>query len=206
MLGGSVIALASAYEGVPGMGGWTLEQLDDSLLDMLKTYGVSVGTELILDPQNFDFPYPIEEQRGPYVVRRVEQIDYPYFPLVTTTGYEGGNLVFKGIKELIFPWANPVYLNAKEDGTGDDILDEMGLPEIALPEGVTGSYLAWTTEEAWTDPSTSVSPNPRRRQRQMVCKTRWGQCKRVPLRLPYRVKSPAILRREMATTRMYQAT
>ena len=176
MLGGSVIALASAYEGVPGMGGWTLEQLDDSLLDMLKTYGVSVGTELILDPQNFDFPYPIEEQRGPYVVRRVEQIDYPYFPLVTTTGYEDGNLIFKGIKELIFPWSNPVYLNAKEDGIGDDILDEMGLPEIALPEGVTGSYLAWTTEQAWTDPSTSVSPN-RCRQRQMVCKTRWSQCK-----------------------------
>ena len=181
MLGGSVIALASIYEGVPGVGGWNLDKLDDSLLDLLNHYGVAVGNEIVMDEQNFDLPYPVEEQKDGFTIRRIEQIDYPYFPMVTGGGFQEGNLAFKGVKELVVPWANPVRLAAKQNAAGDDVLDERGLPVIELPDGLTGSYLAWTTKDAWTVTEPNIAPDLNLPKESWFAKPKNAKSGRLPL-------------------------
>ena len=181
MLGGSIIALAGAYEGVSGLGGWTLQKLDDTLLDLLKHYGVSVDSTVALDTQNFDLPYPVEEQRDGFTVRRIEQVDYPYFPIITTTGFEEGNLAFRGVQELVIPWANPIRLTAKKDSEGEARLDERGLPIVELPEGLQGSYIAWTTKNAWTSTETNIVPNSQLPKAQWFAKPDDAKTQRLPL-------------------------
>jgi ABC-2 type transport system permease protein len=159
MLGGSVIALASSHEAQNSESGWQIKPLDEGLLDLLKSYGVTVRSELVMDTQNFDFPFPVEDRRGEYVIRRIEQVDYPYFPRLSGTGFQEGNLAFKGVKELVFPWASPVWLPSQVDSAGDEILDERGLPVVQLPKGLRGAYLSWTTADAWLDKDGDISPD-----------------------------------------------
>jgi ABC-2 type transport system permease protein len=159
MLGGSIIAMASSYEAKNSESGWQVNPLDEGLLDLLKSYGVTVKSALVMDSQNFDFPFPVEDKRGEYVIRRIEQVDYPYFPRLSGTGFQEGNLAFKGVKELVFPWANPVWLPAQLNAAGDEILDERGLPRVKLPQGLQGEYLSWTSREAWLDKDDNIAPD-----------------------------------------------
>ncbi len=181
MLGGSVIALASSHEAKNSESGWQVNPLNEGLLDLLKSYGVTVRSELVMDTQNFDFPFPVEDRRGEYVIRRIEQVDYPYFPTVSGTGFQEGNLAFKGVKELVFPWASPVWLPAEVDGAGDEILDERGLPKVNLPEGLTGAYLSWTSREAWLDKDDNVSPDLTQPKALWFGSPEANQRKRLPL-------------------------
>ena len=64
MLGGSVVALASRFEAENSERGWQAKPLDDGLLDLLKTYGVTIRSELALDQQNFDFPFQLKRNEA----------------------------------------------------------------------------------------------------------------------------------------------
>jgi ABC-2 type transport system permease protein len=181
MLGGSVIAMASSHEAQNSESGWQVRQLDEGLLDLLKSYGVTIRSELVMDSQNFDFPFPVEDRRGEYVIRRIEQVDYPYFPRLSGSGFQEGNLAFKGVKELVFPWASPVWLPAQLNAAGDEILDERGLPKVKLPPGLRGEYLSWTSPEAWLDKDDNISPDITQPKALWFGAPEEGNRRRVPL-------------------------
>ena len=58
MRGGSLLVATGNYRLSPFQfgGGLTIEEVKDGLREMLADYGVEIGQELVMDPQNEPFP------------------------------------------------------------------------------------------------------------------------------------------------------
>ncbi|MCA9526113.1 MAG: Gldg family protein [Myxococcales bacterium] len=112
MRGGSVIVLAGAYTISPERTGITAKKVDDKLLDLLQTYGVTVEDAFVMDPQNTSFPLPVREQRGPYVMERIELVPYPFFADIRQDGFNRSHTALAGVPSVALTWASPVRLGA----------------------------------------------------------------------------------------------
>ena len=66
MRGGAVVAAAGNYriDTDPYSGGLLLQPITDGIGDLLSAYGLTVGPELVMDPQNEAFPVPVTRQIG----------------------------------------------------------------------------------------------------------------------------------------------
>ncbi|MEZ4463501.1 MAG: Gldg family protein [bacterium] len=140
MRGGSVIVLAGAYTISPERTGITAKKVDDKLLDLLQAYGVTVEDAFIMDPQNTSFPLPVREQRGPYVMERIELIPYPFFADIRQDGFNPSHNALAGVPSVALTWASPVRLAA----------------ELA---NRTGEVLLQSSEGSWLRKSTILEPD-----------------------------------------------
>ena len=142
MRGGAVIALAGAFEADFGpQGGLSLEEAPGDLRELLAHYGVDVEEALVLDPRNAPFPLPVQEQRGAYVLERIELLPYPFFPDVRGGSLDGSHPATSGLTNVTMPWSSPV--RAAEE----------------LPEGVTARTFLESSDRAWTQTGTDIQPD-----------------------------------------------
>ncbi len=106
MRGGSVVALAGAYRINPQPPLATVPT-DPSLRDMLKTYGVEVGSSLVMDADNVPLALPIQ--------RQLVRVPYPYFPnSYGTDRLNPEHGAVTGIQSLVLPWPSPVTTTSEE--------------------------------------------------------------------------------------------
>jgi ABC-2 type transport system permease protein len=142
MRGGSVIALAGAKKAdLQGSGGLAVVPSDADLRALLAHYGANVEDALVLDPQNAPFPLPVEEQRGPYVLRRIELLPYPFFPDVRSDGMDRSHAAIRGLPNLTVPWASPVRLAEP------------------LADGVVSSVFLQSSARSWTQTTDRIDPD-----------------------------------------------
>ncbi|TVQ91557.1 MAG: ABC transporter permease [Deltaproteobacteria bacterium] len=139
MRGGAVIALASAY-GVEVQGGISSVLLDQSLRDLVQAWGVGVSETLVLDPQNAAFPMPVREQRGGFMMERVQLLPYPFFGDIRGKGL-ASHPALAGISNLTTPWASPLQL--AED----------------LPDEVEATVLVRSSEQSWLQHTGEITPD-----------------------------------------------
>jgi ABC-2 type transport system permease protein len=124
MRGGSLIALAGRTEvSAQGRGGLSASRLDTRLEELLETWGVEVGDELVLDPQNASFPVPVEERRGRFVLRRVELMPYPFFPDIRGDGFDREHPVLAGLNNVTMPWSSPLRVVEGEGREATTLLE-----------------------------------------------------------------------------------
>jgi ABC-2 type transport system permease protein len=119
MRGGKIIALASSYTLDAQSGRLHAVRHESPLFDMLQQWGVTVLPALVMDPQNAPFPVPVEEQRGPFRVQRIEMLPYPFFPDVRRDGMAEGVPALVGLQSVTTPWASPLEIDA---AAGLDVL------------------------------------------------------------------------------------
>ena len=143
MRGGAVIALAGAYEiKAPERRKWfSAARIDDSFLDLLETYGVSVQQKFVMDPNNSKLPIPQREQRGPFVYERIKMVSYPLFPDIRRTGFNENHVALAGVPSVALTWATPLVLAE------------------TLPEGVEGDVLLRTSDETWLKTDSNIEPD-----------------------------------------------
>lgn len=139
MKGGKVVALAGAYAIDVDREGLKAEKADASLLDLLKNYGVEVDDAFVMDPQNARFPVPVREQRGMFVLERIELMPYPFFPDIRQEGFKEGHMALAGVPSIAMTWASPLKVTAKE--------------------GVTSETLLQTSKETWLNESADLQPD-----------------------------------------------
>lgn len=107
MRGGKLIVLAGGYrinaarEGLSA----TPSQAGE-LHQMLASWGVTVGNDLVMDPQNAAFPMPVTESRGGFRVQRIRMMPYPFFVDVRGDGFAEGQPAFQGVQNVTTPWGS----------------------------------------------------------------------------------------------------
>lgn len=140
MQGGAVVALTGAYDVKVDQSGIEAEKSDSGLREMLEHYGVAVKDEFVLDKHNARFPVPIEEQRGPFVLKRIKLMDYPFFADIRKESFNDGHAALTGIQNIVLNWGSPIEIakNIKE---------------------VAAEILFETSDEAWTYDSTRILPD-----------------------------------------------
>ena len=83
--------------------------------DWLAKQGLTLGEELVLDPQSGALPIPVERRIGGFSVREIRLIDYPYIVDVRGNGLNSDSAVTSGLGQIYVPWAAPIEVDADKN-------------------------------------------------------------------------------------------
>ncbi len=139
MRGGSVVALAGRTDVSATRQGLEAKRTSTGLEGLLETYGIRVGSGMVLDPQNATFPIPVQERRGNLVLERIELMDYPFFPDVRSDGFDSSHPALSGLAGVTLPWSSPLDVT---------VSDEVEITELLR-----------TTDGSWVQSGTDIEPD-----------------------------------------------
>ena len=88
-----------------------LEEVKDGLGEMLASYGVGIGKELVLDPKNEQFPIQVQRNVGGVTVMDIERIAYPPFVDIRRDGMETESAVTANMPAITLHWASPLLID-----------------------------------------------------------------------------------------------
>ena len=113
MRGGSVIVASGSFIVSPiQMGtGIGLEEVKGGLGDMLASYGVGIGKEMVLDTQNEQFPIQVRRNVGGVNVLDIERISYPPFVDIRRDGMDTDSPVTANMPAVTLQWASPLLID-----------------------------------------------------------------------------------------------
>ena len=143
MRGGSVIVASGNFIVSPiqlgtGIG---LEEVREGLGDMLASYGVSIGKELVLDTQNEQFPIQVQRNVGGVNVLDIERISYPPFVDIRRDGMNADSPVTANMPAVTLQWASPL------------LIDE------SMADGRDVQVFLRSTRKSWLRASVDVDPD-----------------------------------------------
>lgn len=148
MRGGAlVVASGSNTLGVdPYYGEPMLTPIEGGLRDLLAHYGVKVGSELVLDPQNAAFPVAVNRDVNGYTVQDIQAVDYPFFIDVRSSAMSQGNPVTTNLPAVSFNYASVVDLDEEKNaGRSAEVL-------------LSSSAQSWTTADITVVPDFQTYP------------------------------------------------
>lgn len=140
MRGGSVVIATSPFQ-VSLVDTLTARPSTSGLEDWLKSYGISIGKTMVLDPQNAALPVPQTRQVGGMSLREIHMMPYPHFPDVRTDGLNQTNPVTASLSQLTLNWASPISIDPK------------------AARGLSITPLVKSSPHSWTSAKTSVLPD-----------------------------------------------
>lgn len=143
MRGGAVVVAAGSYaiNYDPYVGNLTLAPVQGGLAEMLASYGVTVGQELVMDPQNEPFPVQVQRQVGASVINEIQAINYPFFVDVRSDAMDRGNAIVSKLSAITLNWASPLTVDEAKN-TGRQV-----------------SVLLKSSKNAWLRTSSDIQPN-----------------------------------------------
>ena len=143
MRGGAVIVASGNFilSPIQFQAGLSLEPIQDGLTDLLASYGVSIGSKLVMDPQNEPFPMQVRRDLGGFSVLEMQSVDYPLFVDVRRDGMETDSPIMANLQSVTFQWASPLEIDtiANQDREVERLLR--------------------STDEAWLRSSFQVLPD-----------------------------------------------
>ncbi len=140
MEGGTVI-LASSPFAVKMEQKLDVVKEPSGLEDWLKFNGISIGEQLVLDPQNSAFPVPVQRQVGNFTVQETKLVSYPYFVDIRPDGMNQENGMLSGLNQLTMTWASPISID----------MDKNKERKV--------TRLLESSKDSWLSDSTNVQPN-----------------------------------------------
>jgi ABC-2 type transport system permease protein len=114
MQGGTVL-LSTAPVDVSVAQSIDAHKVESGLEDWLAGHGLSLGEELVLDPQSGALPVPVERRIGGFSVREIRLIDYPYIIDARGNGLSSDSPVTSGLGQIYVPWATPIGVVADKN-------------------------------------------------------------------------------------------
>lgn len=143
MRGGAVVVAAGSYtiNYDPYGGNLTLAPVAGGLTDMLASYGIAVGPQLVMDPQNEPFPVQVQRQVGNNVVNEIQAINYPFFVDVRADAMDKGNAIVSKLTAITLNWASPVTVDEAKNKDR----------QVAV--------LLKSSKNAWLRTSSDIQPN-----------------------------------------------
>lgn len=118
-----------------------IQEVTDGLGAMLSYYGVEVGQQLVMDPQNEPFPSPIERQVGDSTVREVRRVDYPFFVDVRPDGMATDSPITSELPALTLHWSSPLEIDPEKNQDREVV------------------ELLRSTDQSWLRSSTEIQPD-----------------------------------------------
>ncbi|HLF27792.1 MAG TPA: Gldg family protein [Anaerolineae bacterium] len=144
MRGGSVIVAAGNYVITtdPFGGGLGLQTAENGLQEMLDSYGIRVGQELVMDPQNEPFPVQVMRNVGGFQVQEIQALNYPFFPDIRPDAMDREHPIVSRLAAVTLNWASPVELDTQKNTDR------------------TTSVLLQSSPQAWLRTNTNIQPDP----------------------------------------------
>lgn len=111
------------------------------LEDWLKFQGISLGEQMVLDPQNSAFPVPVQRQVRGFIVEETKMVKYPYFVDIRPDGMDLASGMLSGLNQLTMSWASPIAID----------MDKNKERKV--------TKLLESSKDSWLSDSTDVQPN-----------------------------------------------
>ena len=143
MRGGSVIVAAGNYAMLPDQftGSLGLQPIVDGLQEMLSSYGITVGNELLLDVQNEPFPITVVRDLAGIPVREIQAINYPFFVDIRSDGMDRESPILASLPAVTLHWPSPITVDESDNAER----------EVTV--------LLQSSSESWTTSDTNVQPD-----------------------------------------------
>jgi ABC-2 type transport system permease protein len=177
MRGGSAI-IATGSRSLEGGGrqGLAVSKHESGLDALLASYGVRVGSEVVLDQQNAAFPIPVERNLGGFTVREIQMLRYPAFVDVRPEQMDRDNPALAGLPGVVMHWASVVEAitpgppeedqeqdvegDAEEGGSAEEAGEEVAAEAAQEPDEATAAtVLLRSSEAAWLLEDYDAQPN-----------------------------------------------
>lgn len=139
MQGGTVIASTSGWSTNLTRNSLDLVAQNSGLDEWLVHHGISIGDELVMDPQNAAFPLPVTRNVGGLQLQEMRMFDYPYFVDIRRDGMNADNPVVAGLDQVTMAWASPITFE------GDSAIRDY-------------SVLLRSSPDAWLSSSNDIMP------------------------------------------------
>lgn len=114
MQGGTVVALTSPYSASFGQGGLQMAEQESGLSEWLAGHGLSIGKNLVMDPQNAALPIPVTRQLGGMQVQEIRMLDYPYFADLRKDGMAEDHPITADLPQLTVAWPSPLTVDQEK--------------------------------------------------------------------------------------------
>jgi ABC-2 type transport system permease protein len=143
MRGGAVVVAGGSYALSQGQffGGISVEQLQQGLSELLKSYGVEVGQSMVLDPQNEPFPVQVPRSVGGVEITEIQQLPYPYFVDIRSDGMAQDSPITANLPAVTLQWTSPLTVTVQDSETTE------------------ATVLLNSTAESWVSSSLEVTPD-----------------------------------------------
>jgi len=143
MRGGAVVTTAGAFSLEQGQfyGGITMAWLQGTLGEMLKSYGIEIGSSMVMDPQNEPFPMQQYRTVGGVQVAEYKNVAYPFFVDIRSEGLSRESPITASLPALSLQWSSPITLSEE------------------LKAGHEVTVLAESTPGSWLSSATDVTPD-----------------------------------------------
>ena len=144
MGGGSAVIAAGSYQLSPLLlaGVLAVDELEGGLDEMLASYGVTVGKDLVLDPQNQPFPVRTQRRIGGITVSEMQNMDYPFFVDIRRDGMAEQSAITADLPAVTMQWATELAID-REKTVNSEV-----------------TPLLWSSDGSWVSGSQSVQPDP----------------------------------------------
>ncbi|HEY7775669.1 MAG TPA: Gldg family protein, partial [Kineobactrum sp.] len=138
MRGGTVFMATSPFTVELSGGDMRLQDYNSGLQRWLAGQGITIGSSLVMDPQNALFPTPVRRRAGGHEFRDVQMIDYPYFIDLRPPGLSTEHPITANLPQLTMGWASPISVQA--------------------PAGLRVTSLLRSSSEAWLSAERDIIP------------------------------------------------
>ncbi|MCL7455001.1 MAG: Gldg family protein, partial [Anaerolineae bacterium] len=144
MRGGAVVVAGGSYALAQQQlaGGISVDQLQETLGDMLASYGIEVQDAMVLDPQNEPFPVQVQRNVGGMQVIEIQQVAYPFFVDIRPDGMSKESPIVSNLPAVTLHWASPLSVDEEKNQDRE------------------WTVLLQSTEESWLRSSIDVQPDP----------------------------------------------
>ena len=180
MQGGTVVIATSPFAADFADRSLAVAPRASGLETWLAHHGISIGQQLVLDPQNAAFPVPVTRNVGGFQVQELRLLDYPFFPDLRAGELNRDHPVTADLPQLTLAWASPIVLDIGKQGDRNlvellrsspnswlsdspDVMpraDASGLSTFE-PEGETGSQLLGVISSGRFESFFTGRPSPR---------------------------------------------
>jgi ABC-2 type transport system permease protein len=120
MQGGTVIASTSGWSANLSRNTLDLNNRDSGLNEWLMHHGITIGEELVMDPQNAAFPVPVTRNVGGMQLQEMRMLDYPYFVDIRQNAMNADSPIVAGLDQITLAWPSPISIsddNNERDNT-----------------------------------------------------------------------------------------
>ena len=117
MQGGTVLASTSNWQASLSRDRLGIAKHDSGLTEWLAHHGITIGEQLVMDPENAAFPTPVTRNVGGMQLQEIRLLDYPWFVDIRRSGMNTDNPIMSGVEQVNMTWASPV--NAESRGNNN---------------------------------------------------------------------------------------
>ncbi|MCB0338043.1 MAG: Gldg family protein [Bdellovibrionales bacterium] len=141
MKGGTVLLATSPFTIEQSESGVKADKISSGLSAWLNDYGIEVLPKLVLDPQNENYPVPVQRNVGGFTVQEIKMVNYPFFVDVRGQGLNSSNEITSGVPQVTLNWPSPIRVDVEKNKDRNVI------------------ELLKSSERSWATDSTELQPN-----------------------------------------------